>query len=374
MPLGVRMDLELVIIIAVAVIAVVAIVAVRVARRVRRRPVRPLPAGPLSAGPLDGVRDVGRRVGRHVPRPPPDRSATDHGADEDDHRRASALTADEVAYRIGVAGAPAPGRSGRRRRCRRPPLERRRPLPRPGRPPPATSPFTADPGGTHAPDRLPVNVRRRASRRRAPPVAASRRVRGSSAMPAVALVGLVAVLRGGASCFWPTGNGPQSGGVVSTRVATPDRGARRDGAGAASHGRGGHDGASPTASPTTPSPTPAPTPSPTPRPRPTPPPTAKPTPKPPPKRRRPRQPTPTADAEADPEADAQADPEADPGARRLEPDGHELLVRDQRRLVQRRGIDRRDVVRLGLRRRHRRPRRPRIRPTPSPMPARTRSS
>ena len=154
------MNLELIIVI-LAVVAVVAVFALRVARR-RGSSNAALPVEPAESGPIDGARDVVdasvgmfliRRLTQRKPKEAPEEISA-----------ASALTADEVAYRIGVAGAPLMADP------------RAAPVPPAAAGAAATaaaaraaaasapaSPFTAI-QGAHAPNRMPVNM--------PPPVAA----------------------------------------------------------------------------------------------------------------------------------------------------------------------------------------------------------
>jgi hypothetical protein len=207
------MNLDLFIVI-VAVVAVVAVFAVRVSRR-GASDQQTLPVEPAESGPIDGARDVVdasvgmyliRRLTQQKPKEPVEEISP-----------ASALTADEVAYRIGAAGAPL---------MADPPAA---PVPPAAAGAAATaaaaraaaastsSPFTAI-QGTHAPNRLPVNVPPSVDAP-PPPVAVAPRAR-LVRDAGFALVALVAVLVV-AIVFWPSGNGPQTGGVIIDPHASP---------------------------------------------------------------------------------------------------------------------------------------------------------
>ncbi len=337
------MNLEL-FIVAIAVIAVIAVFGLRVARRGGDKgqalPVEPAEAA--DSGPVDGAREVvSASIGMHLVRRLTQRKPPVE-LDEGGISAASALTADEVAYRIGAAGAPLMAD------------------PPPAPVPPAasgaaataaaaraaaatsSSPFTAI-QGAHAPNRMPVNV--------PPPVAAPTPVPPVPAPRArlvrdagFALVALVAVLVV-AIVFWPSGNGPQTGGIIidpsasptavphatTLALASPNRASP---AAAASEAPSAEptpvssvvalpSEAPPTPTPITkagPTPKPTPRPTPTPTPRPTPRPTPKPTPKPTPNRRRCRRTRSSATA-----------------------------APRQRRDIQRRRLDRRDDLRLDVR-------------------------
>ncbi len=292
------MNLELIIVF-LAVIAVVAVFGLRVARR-RGSSNSALPVEPAESGPIDGARDVvdasvGMFLIRRLTQRKPKETTEEITA-------ASALTADEVAYRIGAAGAPL---------MADPPAA---PVPPAAAGAAATaaaaraaaasapaSPFTAI-QGAHAPNRMPVNMPPPVAPAPPPVVAPprARLVRDAG----FALVALVAVLVV-AIVFWPSGNGPQTGGVIidpkASPTATPKatalalastRPASAAPSGAAATAvpsveltpSDAPPTTNPTAKPTSKAAPPPPPPDPTPRPtpRPTPKPTPKPTPTPPP--------------------------------------------------------------------------------------------
>ncbi len=295
------MNLELLIVI-IAVIAVIAVFAVRVARRSDPSG-QTLPIEPAESGPIDGARDVvDASVGMYLIRRLTQRKPAEP---VEEISPASALTADEVAYRIGAAGAPL---------MADPPAS---PVPPAAAGAAATaaaakaaaaasSPFTAI-QGTHAPNRLPVNVQPSVAAPLPPPVVVAPRAR-LVRDAGFALVALVAVLVV-AVVFWPSGNGPQTGGLIidpsasptavphATALALASTGAASPAASTA--GTSAEPSAEPSLDvvpsepPPTTTPTAKPTPKPPPKSAPTPPPTPRPTPRPTPKPTPKPTPTPT---------------------------------------------------------------------------------
>ena len=290
------MNLELIIVI-IAVISVIAVFGLRVVRR-RDPGGKALPVESAETGPMDGAREVvnasvGMALVRRLTQRKPKQEADEAIV------AASALTADEVAYRIGAAGAPLMAD------------------PAPAPVPPAaagaaataaaakaaaasSSPFTAI-QGSHAPNRMPVNVPPPVVVAAPPPVTAAPRAR-LVRDAGFALVALVAVLVV-AIVFWPSGNGPQTGGVIIDPSASPTAVPHATALALASP-RLASPGAAASEAPPSAEPTPVPS-----EPPPTTTPTAKPTPKPPTKSAptpTPR-PTPRPTPEADPEADGHPD-------------------------------------------------------------------